>query len=240
MPNNYFQFKQFIIYQDKCAMKVTTDGCLFGSYIAKLIQNSKYEIQNCLDIGAGTGLLSLMLAQKTDIVIDAIEIDEPSYLQAKQNFEHSVWQKQLNIFHADILHFNQDKKYDCIISNPPFFEDDLKSIHSNKNKAKHNASLTLKQLLNAIDKNLNDEGVFFVLLPYHRTDYFEKEAANLKFHLLTKAIVKQTPKHNFFRSMLCFARKETQLKITQLIIKDESNNYTKDFDELLKEYYLGN
>jgi len=219
-------------------MKVTTDGCLFGSYIADAIQNTKYKIQNCLDIGAGTGLLSLMLAQKADILIDAVEIDKPSYLQAKENFERSEWKERLNIFYADILHFNQGKKYDCIISNPPFFEDDLKSIHLNKNKAKHEASLTLKQLLISVDNILNDDGIFFILLPYHRTDYFEKEAANSKFYLLEKMIVKQTPNHDFFRSILLFSRKKNQVKNTELIIKEESGNYTKKFNELLGDYYL--
>jgi tRNA1Val (adenine37-N6)-methyltransferase len=219
-------------------MKVTTDGCLFGSYIAEVIQNLKSNIQNCLDIGAGTGLLSLMLAQKTDILIDAVEVDEPSYLQARENFEGSEWKERLNTSHADILHFNTDKKYDCIISNPPFFEDDLRSIHLNKNKAKHDASLTLKKLLVAIDNNLKDDGIFFVLLPYHRTDYFEKEAANLKFYPLEKMIVKQTSTHDFFRSILLFSRKKNQIKTIALIIKDENGNYSKEFSELLKDYYL--
>jgi tRNA1Val (adenine37-N6)-methyltransferase len=238
MPNNYFQFKQFIIYQDNCAMKVTTDSCLFGAYIAEVIQNPKLKIKNCLDIGAGTGLLSLMLAQKTNTFIDAVEIDEPSYLQSKSNFEQSLWKERLNIFHADITQFDPGKKYDCIISNPPFFEDDLKSIHLNKNKAKHDVSLTLQQLVNAIDKNLNDDGVFFVLLPYHRTDYFLKEAAGLKFYPLEKVVIKQTPKHDFFRSILAFSRKETLLKTTELIIKDADEKYSENFTALLKDYYL--
>jgi tRNA1Val (adenine37-N6)-methyltransferase len=219
-------------------MKVTTDGCLFGSYISETIQDFKPKVQNCLDIGAGTGLLSLMLAQKTEIIIDAVEIDKAAYLQAKENLERSSWKERLNIFNADIIEFNTGKKYDCIISNPPFFEDNLKSIHVNKNKAKHDASLTLQQLLTVIHKNLNEDGIFFILLPYHRADYFEKKASNLKFYPSEKMLVRQTPKHDFFRSIIVFSRKETQLKIRELVIKDDNGNYTNDFTALLKDYYL--
>ena len=219
-------------------MKVTTDGCLFGSYISETIQDFKPKVQNCLDIGAGTGLLSLMLAQKTEIIIDAVEIDKAAYLQAKENLERSSWKERLNIFNADIIEFNTGKKYDCIISNPPFFEGNLKSIHLNKNKAKHDASLTLQQLLTVIHKNLNEDGIFFILLPYHRADYFEKKASNLKFYPSEKMLVRQTPKHDFFRSIIVFSRKETQLKIRELVIKDDNGNYTNDFTALLKDYNL--
>jgi len=238
MPNNYFQFKQFTIYQDHCAMKVTTDGCLFGAYVAGLIQNSKVKSKNWLDIGTGTGLLSLMLAQKNDLLLDAVEIDEPTYLQAKSNFEQSPWKEKLSIFNTDILQFDTAKKYDCIITNPPFFEDDLKSDQLTKNQAKHDASLTLLQLLKAIDTHLSTDGNFFVLLPFHRSDYFEKEAAVLNFHLVEKLIVKQTPAHNYFRSVLYFSRNEALPRITELTIKNTEGNYTAAFNALLKDYYL--
>ncbi|UAY53106.1 tRNA1(Val) (adenine(37)-N6)-methyltransferase [Ferruginibacter albus] len=237
MPNSYFQFKQFIINQDKCAMKVTTDGCLFGATCAEVMQSSQL-LNTALDIGAGTGLLSLMVAQKNPTKIDAIEIDESAYSQAKENIENSLWKEQITIFHADIIKFSTDKKYDCIFTNPPFYQDDLRSIHLNKNKAKHDESLTLIELLNCIDKRLNKNGIFLVLLPYHRSNYFETEAAKLKFFLTKKIAVKQTPKHTYFRTILIFSRKENATLNQEIIIKDENGNYTKEFYELLKDYYL--
>lgn len=219
-------------------MKVTTDACLFGAYVADSIKNSKSKIQNTLDIGTGTGLLSLMLAQKSNSMIDAVEIDEHAYLQAKENFEQSPWKERLTAFNTDVQHFNSAGKYDCIITNPPFFEDDLASPDQNKNKAKHNASLTLKQLLLAVHSNLKYNGDFFILLPYHRSDYFEKEASLAGYFLKEKLIVKQTPKHNYFRSILNFVSTECGTSVNELTIKNADGNYTDEFTALLKDYYL--
>jgi tRNA1Val (adenine37-N6)-methyltransferase len=219
-------------------MKVTTDGCLFGAYIANAIDNLQLKIDNCLDIGTGTGLLSLMLAQKVDTIIETVEIDKASYLQAKENFEQSPWKKRLTIFNADILQFKTNKKYDCIITNPPFFEGDLRSVDENKNNAKHDTSLTLQQLLKVIDTNLTGEGSFFSLLPFHRSDYFETAAAALQFHLVEKIIVRQTLKHEPFRTILHFSRKAATAIVSELSIKDNEGNYTTDFTSLLKDYYL--
>src|SRR5437868_5022622 len=144
MPNNYFQFKQFIIQQDNCAMKVCTDACLFGAYIANELQS--IPVNTILDIGAGTGLLSLMLAQKTTAVIDAVEIDNAAFEQAKENIAASPWKEKINTYHADISTFKTGKRYEHIISNPPFFEDDLRSNDEKKNFAKHDSSLTLENL----------------------------------------------------------------------------------------------
>ena len=238
MPNNYFQFKQFTVQQDRCAMKVTTDGCLFGGYIAERITDYRLQIANCLDIGAGTGLLSLMLAQKSTAIIDAVEIDEAAYSQAKENFDQSPWKERLNIYNTDILTFSSDKKYDCIITNPPFFEDDLRSSDVNKNNAKHDTALTLKQLLQVIDLHLKEDGIFFILLPFHRAGYFEKEAALLNFYPAEKLNVRQTPTHDHFRTILSFSRKEIIVTNGELIIRDADNQYTTEFSALLKDYYL--
>jgi tRNA1Val (adenine37-N6)-methyltransferase len=238
MANNYFQFKQFIVEQERCAMKVCTDACLFGAYTASLIEDGKLTATNCLDIGTGTGLLSLMLAQKTSAQIDAVEIDKAAYYQARENFEESPWKDRLNILHADILQFNSTKKYDCIISNPPFFEKDLKSDDSKKNTAKHDTVLTLQQLLEVVIKYLEEDGVFAVLLPYHRINYFIDEAAKMDLHLTKKLLVKQTPLHACFRGILFFSRHPTSSAKEEISIRDKMGDYTSRFIGLLQDYYL--
>ena len=219
-------------------MKVCTDACLFGAYTANAIQHSASGIQHILDIGTGTGLLSLMLAQKINSIIDAVEIDEAAYQQAKENFEASSWASRLHVFNTDILNYKADKKYDCIISNPPFFEDDLKSVDEGKNIAKHDNALTLTQLLAVINEHLATDGFFAVLLPFHRVDDFEKESSAHGYHLLQKVLIKHTVTHPYFRGILIFSKKNVATKTMELIIKDESGVYTPSFVELLQEYYL--
>ncbi|MGG9964497.1 tRNA1(Val) (adenine(37)-N6)-methyltransferase [Ferruginibacter sp. SUN106] len=239
MANNYFQFKQFTIHQDQCAMKVCTDACLFGAYIADELQTGvRSAVKNILDIGTGTGLLSLMLAQKTNVEIDTVEIDTAAYLQAKENIEQSLWKEKVTIYNNNIRQFESHKKYDCIISNPPFFENDLISDDKKKNAAKHDSTLTLQELLTHTERLLSAEGFFALLLPYHRTNYFEEEAEKLNFSLAKKILVKQTTKHKYFRSILIFSRNKITTQTKAITIKNESGNYSEEFILLLKDYYL--
>jgi len=237
MANTYFKFKQFTIQQAHCAMKVCTDACLFGAWVANELTAIK-QISNCLDIGTGTGLLSLLLAQKTTAFIDAVEIDKAAFDQAKENFNQSPWSERLALINTDITTFDTNKKYDCIISNPPFFEGDLKSSNSYKNAAKHDTTLTLQQLLQVVDKTLQQKGYFAILLPYHRADFFIEEAAKSTLYLTKKVLVKQTPTHEYFRAMLLFSRQQKNVSNEEIIIKNEANNYTEIFTGLLKDYYL--
>ncbi|MBL7730209.1 MAG: methyltransferase, partial [Chitinophagaceae bacterium] len=139
MSNTCFKFKQFLINQDRCAMKVTTDACLFGAWVAERLRNAE---GNCLDIGTGTGLLSLMLAQKAaGIFTVAVEIDADCAEQARENIEASPWKQQVVVKEADILQYTPANQYDFIISNPPFYQDDLKSPDTRKNVAHHDHGL---------------------------------------------------------------------------------------------------
>lgn len=236
MSNHYFQFKQFTVQQEHCAMKVCTDACLFGALIAETIQNR--SIANILDIGTGTGLLSLLLAQKTTVAIDAVEIDPAAYRQAKQNMEASPWQERLQVFNADITSFNSNKKYDCIISNPPFFEGDLKSNNQHKNAAKHDTTLTLEQLLQAVLEHLDDDGIFALLLPLHRMSACIIAAEKSGLHLRQKTLVKQTPTHDYFRGILTFGKLPAEPSAEDICIKNETGAYSNRFTQLLKDYYL--
>lgn len=236
MANNYFKFKQFTIQQQNCAMKVCTDACLFGAYVADLVKTKSSA--HILDIGTGTGLLSLMLAQRVPALIDAVEIDAAASQQAKENFELSPWKERLTVFNTDVLHLESEKKYDCIISNPPFFENDLKSNDDSRNKAKHDTSLTLDQLLEIVKLYLDDQGNFAVLLPYHRMEYCIEAAEKRALYLHRKVLVKQTEKHDYFRAILIFNNNKTLLTEETIVIKNQDDKYTFRFAELLKDYYL--
>ncbi len=216
-------------------MKVCTDACLFGALIA----NCPLPTANCLDVGTGTGLLSLMYAQKyPHTIIDAVEIHPAAALQAKQNFEASNWKERLNIINADIKHLAKEKKYDLIISNPPFFEDDLRSEDETKNAAKHDSSLTLQELLNIASERLNRNGTFAVLLPQHRVNYFENEALLCGLHAHRKILVRQTPEHDLFRGILFFINRKSDQLVTEMSIRRTDGSYTAEFIGLLKDYYL--
>jgi tRNA1Val (adenine37-N6)-methyltransferase len=140
--------------------------------------------------------------------------------------------------HTDVLQFDSTKKYDCIISNPPFFEGDLKSPDSKRNAAMHGNTLGLEQLLPVVKKYVTNAGFFAVLLPFHRLLFFEKAAAAQELFLSKKVLVKQTDAHACFRGILFFSPQPAKASITELTIKTEENKYSEGFISLLKDYYL--
>jgi tRNA1Val (adenine37-N6)-methyltransferase len=238
MPNPYFQFKQFTIYHDRCAMKVTTDSCLFGAWSAREIQ--KLEIKNsCLDIGAGSGLLSLMIAQKNNIHIDAVEIDEEAAKQAWENVSVSAWSKSVTVIGKDILSITREKKYDVIVSNPPFYEDELRSADPKKNIAHHSPLLTYNQILSVINKRMEKQGSFFLMLPFKRKNEIEKKIAESGLYARQIIIVSQSVSHPPFRVLLSggFEKPERVSEI-EIAIWNTDNKYTDAFKELLGDYYL--
>jgi len=216
-------------------MKVCTDACIFGAWFAR----KNLSARNILDIGSGTGLLLLMLAQQQNAQLEGIEIDSSSFEQLKENVEQSKWVNRISVHHGDIRNLKSNKKYDFIISNPPFHEKSLTSRSRTSNVARHSTELKLEELIVDIDRLLNDQATFAVLLPYYRTTYFEELATERKFHLVEKILVKQSPNHKYFRSVLYYSRtpaiKPSQ---TELVIENESRGYTNEFIELLKDYYL--
>ncbi len=242
MANAYFQFKQFRIEQDRCAMKVSTDACILGAYTAQnMPQSSRYV----LDIGAGTGLLSLMLAQAMQAQITAIEIDENTYLQAKANFEASEWVGRLQIFHQAIQDFNPHTQnlrdtFDLLICNPPFFVNSLKSPQKEKSLARHTDSLPFADLLVCADRLASEKAKFVVLLPLAEAMLFEKELhrGNYKFVITEKLFVQDKPNKPPHRVILTLSREGNALVEKILIVKDIAGNYTTDFIRLLQEYYL--
>lgn len=237
MSNSFFRFKQFIIHQDQSAMKVTTDACLFGAMIASKSFKEKSEV---LDIGGGTGLLSLMYAQKhEDSFVDVIEIDPDSFEQATENIALSEWKDRIQVILADANGYKFSKKYDLIFSNPPFYENEIESSDLKKNMAHHGSGLLIEDLCVLIKNNLKADGTFFLLLAFKREKHVEK--ALLKNHLFVheKIQVKQSVKHDYFRTIISGGLIAAEsIDITELPICDDVMNYSTEFIDLLKDYYL--
>lgn len=229
MPNNYFQFKQFIVHQDKCSMKVSTDACLLGAW-----STLASTANSILDIGTGTGVLSLMLAQKNNFAkINAVEIEHDAFLQASENFNNSIFRNQITCYHQSIQDFAKttDKKYDVIISNPPYFEGDLQTHNTKDNLAKHSAALSLEELINCINELLSENGVAYLILPSHRINEIKLPVEKICF-------IQDNPKANIKRAMVKLSKTATTIYEETLQIKYENGNFTNDFIELMKPYYL--
>lgn len=219
-------------------MKVTTDACLFGAWVAEENITSK----KVLDIGTGTGLLSLMYAQKNPMSkIDAMDIDEDACKQAKENAAASPFTERINIIHDDVKRFSFPQKYDCIISNPPFYEKEIKSNSERKNIARHQSGLVFQELLDVIKANLSSSGTFYVLLPFKRNEEVKKILLKRGLFVSKIVFVKQSMKHNYFRIMIAGKlNQESKMEtlIEEISICDDQQQYMEEFKELLNDYYL--
>lgn len=242
MPNSYFRFKEFTVHQDQAAMKVTTDACLFGGWIAAKLAKQDQSAFPLLDIGAGTGLLSLMLAQKTNAIVDAIEIDQDAAEQAGRNFATSPWNDRLTSIHQDVLRYTPLKFYNVVVSNPPFYENELTGSGIKKNLAHHDAGLLLRDLISLISGMLFPEnGSFFLLLPQKRLDEVLLLIKQNHLHVHTICKVRQSVNHDFFRAMIAGTNctsEESALTVEELSIRDINNEYTDPFKTILKDFYL--
>ena len=259
MANPFFQCKEFIVHQQHTSMKVCTDACLFGAWVAK--QPSLETAHSILDIGTGTGLLSLILAQVTDknkTKITAVEIESQAAAEASSNFNLSKWSERLMIVNDSIQNFatsiskgefvskglNNNSLFDIVISNPPFYEGDLKSPDDNKNKAAHSTELPWTSLVENVSSLLTDTGSFFVLVPTLRAYTMQKLAEVNQLQLAEEVLVYNDAKHLPFRSFLHFRKakspidKDISVLRNKIVIKNSDNTYSTEFTALLKDYYL--
>jgi tRNA1Val (adenine37-N6)-methyltransferase len=239
MPNTHFQFKQFIIQQANCAMKVCTDSCILGAY------TQVSDNQRVMDIGTGTGLLALMLAQRVQAQIYAIEIDLGAYQQAVENVANSPWAKQIKVYRQAIQDFARqfpEVQYDLIITNPPFFKNNWKSSNIAKNLAMHSESLSFADLLAVVRQFLSPKGSFWVLLPEYEAEVLAKKALQYDLQTQQKLLIYNRPETPVFRVIqeLKFTEQilANQVISKELFIRDKQNEYTPEFRELLKDYYL--
>ena len=222
-------------------MKVTTDACLFGAWVANEVENEKLKVESGLDIGTGTGLLSLMFAQKNpEVNILAIEIDEDANKQARENVDSSPWRARIHVLEGDVKDYPFPEKFDIIISNPPFYEREIRSETDNKNIAHHSENLMLEELLIVIKNTLDRDGSFFLLLPYKRNEEIKKLFKDHELSISKILFIRQSVKHDYFRIFLKgdlrINGKETEFD--EMSIWDKDQQYTAGFVQLLKDYYL--
>lgn len=231
-----FKFKQFTIQQDRCAMKIGTDGVLLGAWVS--LENDPDSI---LDIGAGTGILSLQLAQRSIAeTIEAIEIDENAFEQCVENFEDSPWGDRLFCFHASAQEFAEeiDAEFNLIIANPPFYSDDYKTESESRNQARFTDSLPFRDLAIMAFQFLSEDGIFALILPRKEEENFIAIASEVGLSPKRICRVKGSPTSEVKRSLLEFSFQETETIFEELIIEISRHHYTKEYQDLVKDFYL--
>lgn len=233
MSTPYFRFKQFTVWHDRCAMKVGTDGVLLGATVPV------YNKSNVLDVGTGSGLIALMLAQRNSKAeITAIELDVNAAQQARENFDKSPWATRFKLHNLDFKSFIYPKKFDLIVSNPPYFVNSLLSPNTAKNSARHTEGLSFTDLLLGTVRLLADNGIACFILPIEAKDDFTAIALSHKLYL-TRCIQIQT---NFGgkvrRVILEFQLRNLELVREDLLIEVGRHKYSPAYIELTKEFYL--
>ncbi|WP_299777829.1 methyltransferase [uncultured Formosa sp.] len=231
-----FKFKEFEIHQDRCAMKIGTDGVLLGAWAS--IDHNPFSI---LDIGAGTGVIALMLAQRSFAeLIDAIEIDDEAYEQCVDNFENAPWADRLFCYHAALDEFVDEieDKYDLIISNPPFYSENYKTDNEQRDLARFADALPFDHLIDSASKLLSEHGKFCVITPFKEEENIINLASKVNLFLNKILHVKGNPNSEIKRSLMQFSFTKTEIETNTLIIETERHNYTEDYINLTKDFYL--
>lgn len=240
-----FRFKQFSVAHDRCAMKIGTDGILLGAWTS--LKNRPNSI---LDIGAGSGIIALQLAQRSEAeIIDALEIDADAFEQCVDNFENSPWGDRLFCYHASFQEFVEEmnNSYDLIVSNPPFhdasFPSDAVSKENNsisnaRKIARTNSSLPFSELLRGISRLLTETGIFSVILPKKNEGYFVGLASAENLYLQKRTEVKGNPNSSIKRSLLQFGFEKTAMESNVLVIEKMRHEYTEDYIDIVKDFYL--
>jgi tRNA1Val (adenine37-N6)-methyltransferase len=228
-----FQFKQFKIHQDKTAMKVGTDGVLLGAWA------DCEEATHILDIGTGTGLISLMLAQKNKSAqITAIEIDKDAARQAMQNVNESSWQERITVIQTSLQDFETSKKFDLVVSNPPFFNNTFKAEDNARNQARQIVSLSFDKLLKRTASLLTESGKASFILPFSEKENFIDLAKEQQLFLNKILYVKGNVNTEIKRILVTFSFKETTIEEETISIEISRHNYTQEYIELVQDFYI--
>lgn len=234
MSNPFFQFKQFTVWHDKCAMKVGTDGVLLGAW------TSVRNVHRILDVGTGTGLVALMLAQRSlpDTNIVALEIDEAAAEQARDNVCRSPWQDKIEVLQKDFKQFNSLDKFDVIVSNPPYFVDALGCPDQQRNAARHNNSLTYEDLLQGVAKLLSREGMFTIVIPTDVSDRVKEIGTASGLFAVRQLNVVTKPGGSPKRTLISFSFSKQVCLVEEMLTELARHKYSEEYIALTKEYYL--
>lgn len=235
MSKSFFQFKEFGVLQDKCAMKISTDGVILGAY------SGSGNPEKILEIGIGTGVVSLMLAQRfPEARIAGVEIDEEAFLQASTNAEKSPWSDRITFLNQSFQDFylSKNQKFDLIVSNPPFYQDHLKSQDQKRNMALHNDSLPFSDLMEGVAGLLAEGGSFWVILPLNQMKILEREALKLGLSTQLNLLIKDNPQKKPHREIRSFGFEKIKQITNELTIKDKQNSYSAEYACLLKAFLL--
>lgn len=235
--NKPFRFKQFSVDQNKCAMKIGTDGVLLGAWVS--INTS---VQSILDVGTGTGVIALMLAQRSDAeIIDALEIDADAYEQAVDNFEASLWGDRLFCYHASFQEFVSeiDDQYDLLISNPPFYTENYKTSDEQRDLARFEDALPFEHLLIGSVKLLSEHGKLAMIIPFKEEEELLAMADQVGLYPERITRVKGNPEKEIKRSLLLLSKiKSTEIISNTLVIETARHQYTQEYIDLTKDFYL--
>ena len=236
MPSQSFVFKKFTVLQDKCAHKVGTDAVLIGAWV----QVSK--ARTILDIGTGTGIIALMMAQNSIARIDALDIEHSSFSQANENVKNSPWSERINVHHTSLQDYIKDckKKYDVIVTNPPYFVDSFKAPDEERSHARHNDMLPFTDIIEGVKKIMEKEGKFYIILPTKEALHFKTLAKKKGLHLLKLVRVKtksinETEKRHIMK--FSFNKGKTEEEIIS-IEKEGRHDYTEEYKALTNDFYL--
>jgi tRNA1Val (adenine37-N6)-methyltransferase len=233
---NIFNFKEFSIQQDRCAMKIGTDGVLLGAWAS-----IEHKPESILDIGAGTGVIALMMAQRSDAeLIDAVEIEPNAFEQCVDNFEASPWGDRLFCYHASFDQFAAeiDEKYDLIISNPPFFDEQVKSADNGRNQARSADGLPLEKMLRYIPQLLADNGQLALVVPFKKQRELIELAAKKDLYAQRITRVKGNVDSPVKRVLIQFGKKKVDFHPEELTIEHKRHDYTIAYRDLTKEFYV--
>lgn len=232
MRNSFFQFKQFTVWHDKCAMKVGTDGVLLGAWTPVL------DSRRILDIGTGTGLVALMLAQRSRAAVVALEIDPLAAMQATENIARSPWPNRVEVIVADFKHYKSDTTFDVIVSNPPYFVDSMKCPDSQRNVARHNNELTYNDLLQGVSTLLSSTGAFTLVIPMDVADRVKEIAEGYHLFPAHQLCVITKPGGSPKRTLITFTFSSQECQTEELLTEVSRHQYSDAYIALTKEYYL--
>ncbi len=236
MSEAFFRFQQFVVHHERCAMKVGTDGVLLGAWAR--------GGRTVLDIGTGTGLIALMMAQRYEhAMIDAVEIDSDACQQARENVSASPFSQRIHVINDSVQHFVADQNpgmaYDAIVCNPPFFENALKNPDRSRTVARHSDTLPFSVLFRLVSGLLKEEGEFSAIIPFEYKVRFEEEALHQGLSVSRVCAIHTTPRKPVRRYLLAFRRRTAQaVEMEEVVLEMQPNVRSDWYDRMTKDFYI--